>query len=213
MKLVLDKPVTVAQGLTLEEADWGPWQFPQLLKREDGVLFASINLGPDNWESYGDTLWYKSSDNGRTWTDSNPSEAATAYPKAKNGDGFMAKDRGYIDIDPKLLEGIEPKHVLNFDDKPFFDYYLYSDLRPGTIDTSVMFMRLKKGETEQEGFCPKVTDNPGLCIVRPSGTDKLLPNKMFGRLRVAPDGSLWQMHYDRGFFDGKFCDKIGRAFV
>ena len=51
MKLVLDKPVTVAQGLTLEEADWGPWQFPQLLKREDGVLFASINLGPDNWES------------------------------------------------------------------------------------------------------------------------------------------------------------------
>jgi len=190
MKLVLDKPVTVAQGLTLEEADWGPWQFPQLLKREDGVLFASINLGPDNWESYGDTLWYKSSDNGRTWTDSNPSEAATAYPKAKNGDGFMAKDRGYIDIDPKLLEGIEPKHVLNFDDKPFFDYYLYSDLRPGTIDTSVMFMRLKKGETEQEGFCPKVTDNPGLCIVRPSGTDKLLPNKMFGRLRVAPDGSL-----------------------
>lgn len=50
MKLVLDKPVTVAQGLTLEEADWGPWQFPQLLKREDGVLFASINLGPDNWE-------------------------------------------------------------------------------------------------------------------------------------------------------------------
>ena len=63
MKLVLDKPVTVAQGLTLEEADWGPWQFPQLLKREDGVLFASINLGPDNWESYGDTLWYKSSDN------------------------------------------------------------------------------------------------------------------------------------------------------
>lgn len=206
MKLVLDKPVTVAQGLTLEEADWGPWQFPQLLKREDGVLFASINLGPDNWESYGDTLWYKSSDNGRTWTDSNPSEAATAYPKAKNGDGFMAKDRGYVDIDPKLLEGIEPKHVLNFDDKPFFDYYLYSDLRPGTIDTSVMFMRLKKGETEQEGFCPKVTDNPGLCIVRPSGTDKLLPNKMFGRLRVAPDGSLWQMHYDRGFFDGKFCD-------
>ena len=206
MKLVLDKPVTVAQWLTLEEADWGPWQFPQLLKREDGVLFASINLGPDNWESYGDTLWYKSSDNGRTWTDSNPSEAATAYPKAKNGDGFMAKDRGYIDIDPKLLEGIEPKHVLNFDDKPFFDYYLYSDLRPGTIDTSVMFMRLKKGETEQEGFCPKVTDNPGLCIVRPSGTDKLLPNKMFGRLRVAPDGSLWQMHYDRGFFDGKFCD-------
>ena len=118
----------------------------------------------------------------------------------------MAKDRGYVDIDPKLLEGIEPKHVLNFDDKPFFDYYLYSDLRPGTIDTSVMFMRLKKGETEQEGFCPKVTDNPGLCIVRPSGTDKLLPNKMFGRLRVAPDGSLWQMHYDRGFFDGKFCD-------
>ena len=36
MKLVLDKPVTVAQGLTLEEADWGPWQFPQLLKRVDG---------------------------------------------------------------------------------------------------------------------------------------------------------------------------------
>ena len=34
-----------------------------------------------------------------------------------------------------------------------------------------MFMRLKKGETEQEGFCPKVTDNPGLCIVRPSGTE------------------------------------------
>ena len=48
MKLILDKPIVVGQGPTLEEADWGPWQFPQLLKREDGTLFASVNLGPDN---------------------------------------------------------------------------------------------------------------------------------------------------------------------
>ena len=166
MKLILGKPIVVGQGPTLEEADWGPWQFPQLLKREDGTLFASVNLGPDNWASNGDTQWFKSSDRGRTWTESTPTEAATAYPKAKNGDGFTAKDRGAVDIDMKLLEGIEPKYILNLDGKPFFDYYLYSDLRPGTIDSSVMFMRLKKGETEPKQFFPKITDNPGLCIVR-----------------------------------------------
>ena len=43
MKLILGKPIVVGQGPTLEEADWGPWQFPQLLKREDGTLFASVN--------------------------------------------------------------------------------------------------------------------------------------------------------------------------
>ena len=84
MKLILGKPIVVGQGPTLEEADWGPWQFPQLLKREDGTLFASVNLGPDNWASNGDTQWFKSSDRGRTWTESTPTEAATAYPKAKN---------------------------------------------------------------------------------------------------------------------------------
>ena len=206
MKLILGKPIVVGQGPTLEEADWGPWQFPQLLKREDGTLFASVNLGPDNWASNGDTQWFKSSDCGQTWTESTPTEAASAYPKAKNGDGFTAKDRGAVDVDMKLLEGIEPKYILNLEGKPFFDYYLYSDLRPGTIDSSVMFMRLKKGETEPKRFFPKITDNPGLCVIRPSGTNKLLSNKLFGRLRVAPDGSLWQMHYDRGFIDGKFCD-------
>lgn len=91
-----------------------------------------------------------------------PTEAASAYPKAKNGDGFTAKDRGAVDVDMKLLEGIEPKYILNLDGKPFFDYYLYSDLRPGTIDSSVMFIRLKKGETEPKQFFPKITDNPGL---------------------------------------------------
>ena len=60
MKLILGKPIVVGQGPTLEEADWGPWQFPQLLKREDGTLFASVNLGPDNWASNGDTQWFKS---------------------------------------------------------------------------------------------------------------------------------------------------------
>ena len=41
MKLILDKPIVVGQGPTLEEADWGPWQFPQLLKREDKRISES----------------------------------------------------------------------------------------------------------------------------------------------------------------------------
>lgn len=168
MKLVLDKPVTVAQGLTLEEADWGPWQFPQLLKREDGVLFASINLGPDNWESYGDTLWYKSPTTvgrGRTAIRPKP-PPLTRKPKTETA--LWRRTEATSTLTPSFSKGSNRNTFSISTNKPFFDYYLYSDLRPGTIDTSVMFMRLKKGETEQEGFCPKVTDNPGLCIVRPS---------------------------------------------
>lgn len=206
MKLVLDEPIVVGQGPTLEESDWGPWQFPQLMKNEDGTLFASVNLGEDNWASKGGVKWFKSHDRGQTWVDSSLKEAATAYPKAKNGDALMPHLRGAVDIDPKLFDGIEPKYTLNLNGKPFFDYYLYSDLRPGTIDSSVTFKRLKKGAADIEIFFPKITDNPGLCLARPSGTNKLLPNKMFGRLRVAPDGSLWQMDYSRGFFNGEFCD-------
>lgn len=207
MKLVLSDPVVVGQGPTLEESGWGPWQFPQLTKNDEGILFASVNLGEDNWASKGGLALFKSCDNGSTWKECGIKESYSAYPKAQNGDGFKALDGGAMDMDPSIFEGIEPVHLLYIDDgQPFFYYYKYADFKPGTVDISVKFERIKKGTLESEIVYPKVTSGNGLCMVRPYGTDKLLHNKLFGRLRVAPDGSLWQTHYSRGMIGDEFCD-------
>ena len=206
MKLTLSKPVAVAHGPLHEVVDWGPWQFPQLRRAENGDLFASVNLGEDNWEGKGGGInWYVSHDNGDTWSDSNELDAFRAIPAAPNGDRLEASSGGHRSVDPAIFEGHEPVYVLDFDGKPFFDYYKYEDLAEH-FDKRVTFKRLRKGGDTVEVFHPDVTDNPGLCVVRPSGRDVVLDNKLFGRLRRAPDGALWQMHYDRGMTDGKFCD-------
>jgi len=207
MKLKLDEPILVAQGPTLEESGWGPWQFPQLMKNDEGTLFASVNLGPDSWESTEGQAWFKSFDNGQTWEKALNHEASSAYPKAKNGDGFLSLDGGAYDVDPSIFDGIEPVYLLYIDDGvPFYWYYKYSDFKPGSIRTSVSFARIDAKTKNEEIIHPDVTYDPGLCIVRPYNKDKVLANKLFGRLRVAPDGSLWQMSYGRGMVDGKFCD-------
>ena len=45
MKLILGKPIVVGQGPTLEEADWGPWQFPQLLRRRHAFCKRKSRTG------------------------------------------------------------------------------------------------------------------------------------------------------------------------
>ena len=208
MKLVLGEPVTVAMGPTLEEADWGPWQFPQLLADGDGNIYAGIDEGLDSWIEHGKdrTLWFVSRDRGGAWEKTDSDHAARGLPAAKNGDRFFAVTQLPLDVDPAVFDGIKPAHVITSGHKPIIDYYRYTDFAPGVIENRVMFRRLKNGADECDFVYPKIVGNDGLCIERPSGENKLLQPKLFGRMRVAPDGSLWQMHYDRGIIDGKFSD-------
>ncbi len=48
MKLKLGEKVVVTQGVTMEENDWGRYQFPKIYC--DGKrLAANVHLGMDDW--------------------------------------------------------------------------------------------------------------------------------------------------------------------
>lgn len=210
MKLELSEPIVIAQGPTLEEAGWGPWQFPQLRMDENRVLYAGVNDCPDNWVAEGkddNVKWFVSHDMGKTWAPSNEDEAAKGLPMAENGDKFLATDQAPTEVDPKIFEGKEMLYRLYLDDNtPFFDYYRLSDFKEDEVNKNVMFYRLKKGAEKRDKVFPKVVGDDGCCVERPYGENLILTPKLFGRMRKAPDGSLWQMHYSRGIVDGGFSD-------
>ncbi len=211
MKLTLGEPVVVAAGPLHEVVDWGPWQFPSLRKADDGTLYAGVGIGEDSWRQHGKahgTLWFRSRDNGLTWEDCPEGEENRALPAAKNGDRFAASQLKPMNVDPSVFEGIEPVHRLYLEDNtPYMDYYRFEDLKPGTIDATVPFAVLRFGASKTETVFPGIVGKDlGLCISRPYGENILLHPHLFGRMRVAPDGALWQMDYGRGMIDGKFSD-------
>ena len=211
MKLTLSDPIVVAHGPLHEVVDWGPWQFPSLRKGDDGTLYAGLGIGADNWSEHGNEdgmKWFRSFDGGMTWEDCPKGMEALGLPAAKNGDRFEATTLKPMNVDASVFDGVEPVHRLYLDkDTPFMDFIRFEDLKPGTVDATVPFKVLRKGADKTETVFPKIVGKDlGLCISRPYGENILLHPHLFGRMRVAPDGALWQMDYGRGMINGKFSD-------
>lgn len=204
MKMTVSKPIPVAYGPTWAEVGWGPWQFPSM--RKDGKrVFAGVHVGQDSEDDYGlENKWFYSDDDGETWTPATREEADRGFVVAENGDRIFHSTRAPIEVDPKIFEGLEVVGV--FED--YYEFYRFDDFPEGTFRKTFVMTRIKKGETERETFEAPIIGFDDLLICRMTGTNKVLLPFMFGRLRKAPDGTLWHMHYGRGITPGtnKFYD-------
>jgi len=194
LKMVVDKPICIAQGPTYEEVSWGPWQFPSIREDEYGNIYASIGISEDNESARGkDSAWFKSSDRGQTWERISPESAAIGYTLLSNGDRIEAYVAPLFKLPEEAFEGVEPLEVLH----DWTDIYIYNkeDIKTDKFDNRFAFYRVKKGETERKidygtihGYDKQVVTKTFNGVSNPY---------LFGRLRVAPDGSVWSTDYGR----------------
>lgn len=189
MKLVPGKPVVVAQGPRLEDADWGPWQFPNIGMADDGTVFASVHPGEDSECAYeAEPLWYKSADLGKTWVKTDAADALRCMVKIPNGERIQPMPRSPIKVPDQVFDGVEKVYSVD----GYADIYEFSDLPEGVIDREWQFKGIKEDGTEFR-FNGKIENWPHMSITKTA--NGVLPPFPFGRLRVAPDGALWVMHY------------------
>lgn len=189
-KFVVGEPVVVAQGPTYEEASWGPWQFPTIGRADDGRVMVSVNISPDNEMYYGDDpAWFASDDEGRTWYPVSVENAAVSYTKLSNGDRIGSKGTAPYEPDPEMLDGVQPV----FNACGYADVYLVDDVDPKYMDRVWKFHRVFAGETERKETVSRINYWPNMAFVK--SENGIIPPFQFGRIRVAPDGSVWATDY------------------
>ena len=193
INLKIGDPILVAMGPSYKEAGWGTHQFPAILRLRDGRIVLRYHIVEDTCEDYGkENGWAISCDEGESWQDVSPEELPAI--KAQFGVELPSgrRIREYIHrpwpIDDELHAQLMKKaykksSILPIEEVP--------DLYPKTWTYAIS----EPGSSEETVFYTEL-DYPGmtatLCkggIVRPMG---------FGAMRVAPDGSLWQVHYSHG---------------
>jgi len=193
IRLNISQPVTVAMGPAWKDAGWGTHQFPMINRLPDGRIVIRYHIVEDSCEDYGkESGWAVSEDEGATWREVTKEE----LPAVKARFGVRLPSGKYIrgithrpwPIDEALHQKLQKKadhrwRSLPIEDVPdlFPKTWTYAISGPDTLEETVFDTKLE---------FPGMT--VGLCqggIVRPVG---------FGVMRVAPDGSLWQVHYANG---------------
>lgn len=197
MKLELSEPIIVAQGQTYEEAGWGPWQFPQIGMTDDGRIIATCAAGRDNDQDREvPPHCFESMDQGKTWYPCDPSMFTLAYPRTASGDRILgfnpAPVKGYDDV----FEGAKDRYYMPCE-WANYEHYRYGDLHTEKLPPHFGFIRVKKGTTDAKLFHAKVEDPDDFTVVR--STYGLSIPSIDGRIRLAPDGSLWLCYYCRPF--------------
>lgn len=195
-RLRFDEPVAVAMGPTWEEIGWGPWQFPSIGMGDDGTIYTSCHSGKDSALDYGkESFWFASTDGGETWKPTTSKEGAKGYLKCPNGDSLKSLECPPVPTPEGLFDGCEPVFAIKDGDE-VWKVYRFDDIKPGYFEKKWKFRRLKAGEdTPCEEFSPVLGWDHMPIITSSEG---VLPPFAFGRLRKAPDNSMWLTHYCNG---------------
>ena len=194
MKMKVHEPVCIAQGPTYEEVSWGPWQFPGLREDEHGNIYASIGISEDNESAReNDSAWFISRDRGETWEQTTPENAAVGYTLMPNGDRLESFPSKLYQIPEEAYKDAEPLEVLH----DWCDIYVYNkeDIKPGYIGDKFRFWRVKAGETERKIDYGTISGYDKQVVTRT--INGFSDPYLFGRMRVAPDGSVWHTDYGR----------------
>ena len=208
IQLDISEPVIVAQGpaeLSRGAAGWGRWQFPYLRPLGGGRLAVWFSVEPDSVESYGKPVaWAMSSDTGRTWQ-MQPNKPASEIEEGAllpNGERLRAVQQCAVSARGLTL----PKPVCEFTCSFGNAWAAYpADAVPATLTTWV-FERLPAGGTSWKRETPAMTIPGRLCTVVTEQANvpglsgeregKVVLPVLQGKMRVAPDGSLWAVTYD-----------------
>lgn len=215
IRLDISEPVIVAQGpaeLSRGGAGWGRWQFPYLRPLGDGRLAVWFSVEPDSVESYGKPVaWALSSDSGQTWQ-MQPNRPASEIEKGAllpNGDRLRAVQRSAVNARGLAL----PTPVCEFTCSFGSTWAGYpADAAPATLTTWV-FERLPPGGASWKHETPTMTIPDRLCtlVIEQANVPGLSGERegkvvlpvLQGKMRVAPDGSLWAVTYDWRLQDGR----------
>lgn len=193
VKLVLDEPVVVSLGPTVEEAGWGTHQFPAINTDDDGNIGISFHGAKDLMEAYGtEPYLYISKDIGKTWNKVNSEDVHNAKThfgiKLPNGDRYWMETRTPVAVDASRLPEPFPFH------SDTVKYYPAEGIADDMLDKRWRYLVLEKGKNLPE-YKYFEYDKNGLCIVSSNGA--LVPPFPFGRIRIDNEGTVWQTTYRR----------------
>jgi hypothetical protein len=209
---VLHGPIIVAQApveLDRAAAAWGRWQFPYLRRLRDGRLHASFSIEPDSAWSYGKPMGHAySADAGRTWRAAPPRVGHEAEDglRLPNGDRLQPVQRSVRRAEEYDL----PKSVCDYVCSYGYPRSLYrAENLPAELN-EWRFRRLPAGESAWVEEIAEMRIPRDLRTVMQEGTrgaspcvggigqirQGALPTPfLWGKMRVAPDGSLWAVTY------------------
>lgn len=199
-KITVSDPVVVAQGPTVEEAGWGPFQFPFIRRTGDGSFLVNIHLGPDSLSEYGkDDLYYQSDDGGETWQ---KVSAKTAAPLSGTWckDGSCLKILGHLSLPVENLELPTPldwaSTGIPIEGNIFYTLRHYYDLdQMGHIMKKKWDIQ-RRSPTGEVVITEARLDFPGMTTWEELNTGLLAFPDPQVRMYEAPDGSLWVPHYE-----------------
>ena len=189
MKINISEPVLVSMGPSSLTAGWGVYQFPTVDKLDDGSLLVTFASAADNESTYGSTPGSCiSRDDGKTWEPIANIERFEAERgiRLPNGDRVSFKDRKCVPLEGlKLPEPIGKTHLR-------MTIYRMDEVDADICEHTWILQRFN--EKHPEGVCERVKlEWPYMTIRSTCGV--LVPPAPRGRLRIAPDGTLWMPHY------------------
>jgi len=196
VKITLGQPAVVVSGPTWDEVHWGPCQFPNIRRLDDGTLLIRYHLHPDTSAEYGkENGWAISKDGGLTWRGLSNEEIPVYKPqfgtRLPDGTILRSNEKRPTPVSKELFEELRKKMrgrtrsvaMENIPDGLFPKYvWTFGRYDPAT----------GKDETYDAPL-----DFPGMVTFLTSDDGVVTPMPRCA-LRVAPDGSIWQCHYDGG---------------
>lgn len=188
MRIELSDPVIVSQGPNAETAGWGAYQFPNLWRMPDGRLLYTFNNTADSVTTYGaEPVCCVSSDGGKSWRQ-------VPYGEIENKMGLQLPNGDLLRFvnQPSLpLEGMQlPEPVCT--SVKGFSAYATDEIPDGLCKKTWEFRRFN--EAYPEGITEQAKLNwPHKFLTSAKGV--FIQPHPAGRLRQAPDGTLWMPHY------------------
>ncbi len=190
MKLNISEPVVVAVGPDSRTAPWGEYQFPSIEKTDDGALFYSFNVCADSERAYGSAPGVRVSyDNGKTWEMYDPAKKK----RASHGLRLPSGDHIHFSQGPSIpLEGLKLPKPLGTTWLGHTAYLI--DELDESIDCPHTWMVRRYTKEHPEGVLEETKLDWPYMLIR-SCLGVLVKPGPRGRLRIAPDGTLWMPHY------------------
>ena len=204
VKLRISDPVVISRGPRYKDVGWGTYQEPAIGLGSDGTVYASVKLTEDSGKFYGTKnghAFFASKDGGESWEDLPIEEWESAAMKRAlrlpNG------ERIRIDLMPLCSASPEelPTPVKIFSPSSGrFSLFYRADEIPDTLMEKGWFVDRYCEQTGEIQRVLAAVEHPNLSIGGGMDGEFVTLRRPFphGRMRLAPDGSVWQTHYERG---------------
>lgn len=185
VNITLSEPSLIAQA-EASVREWGPIQFPQVERLEDGRLHASYHIHSDSVHAYGQELGHAvSEDDGITWREARGADCPGGLP-LPNGDYLRIQKKKPVPIDRvpevKMIGSRDSYGLIR-------EVYRLSDFPEAFHHWS--FQRRRGGEKEWREEKAVMNDPDEIRVM----TEGVYVHPFPVRLRLDPSGKLWSIVY------------------